>query len=63
LNLEDLLTEAETKLVTLDTQYSAKLWWSTVKDRHLPFLLVKELFEHFVPVWTSSIRSCLQTSD
>ena len=60
---EDFFPEIEAKFDTLLGQLRSELWWSTIEYGDLAFVLILQLLEHFVPVWSPRLGSCLQACD
>lgn len=61
--LKDFLPERKTVLIALVTQRFRQLRRSTVEHRHLAFLLLLHLLEHFVPIRSASVRACFQAGN
>lgn len=61
--LEDFLAELESELVALVAQSFRQLRRSAVEHGHFALLLVLDLFEDLVPVWTAGVSSRLKARD
>ena len=59
---KDFFAETKSELGALFREFSAQLRWSTVEDSNPALLLILQLLEHFVPVWSTRFRPRLQSS-
>ena len=61
--LKDFFSELESKLFTFFPDNFTKLRISTVEDSHLTFVLILDVCEDFVPVWSASLGPGLKSSN
>lgn len=61
--LKNFFSEAKTKIGTFKPQSSSQLLGTAVKNCNSSFFLICNLFEHFIPVWSTCVGSCFQTGN